>query len=427
MKHFVSFGLSVYFGVTFGATNYRDNVDRSGSYKMAKGRQFLEQLWPIFGIGRYLGFFPCQQITDYSKEKFELKPIDWKIQWTLFILSYLILGNLVTFVGFTFYFLFSDKSLSEIQQCTMNSTDGIGLVDFLAMGTLASSINAACLLIHWGNFKAKDRICQLSNMNKIRSNESNGRITKPFICVMVFHVLFTIISTIFISLVTPKCLEVSWIFTLVVPIPTLMQLIIITYPMITFYGIVLEVLVQIIDESMELRQQLNQGLEYELDQTLNSVDLFIQRLKVSKEMLSTNNFYITCSLSLSIMVLLYVTPHQVFKIIETEDLFSLLGSLTYTSFLLSMFSIIWHCHITAQETTDEIHQLKESLKDIIVVEDVAIRLTKTRLEEKLEDFKGFDGKGYFIMGKSFLKNLLAFCVTYFVILMQFKLTEQTSK
>ena len=392
---------------------------------MAKGRQFLEQLWPIFGIGRYLGFFPCQRITDYSKEKFELKPIDWKIQWTLFILSYLILGNLVTFVGFALYFFFSDKSLSEIQQCTMDSLDGVGFVDFLALVTLAFCITASNPLIHWGNFKAKEGICQLSNMSRTRSNETNSRITKPFMCAMVFDVFFTIVNTIFSSLVIPKCLEVSWVLSFMLPIPTLMQLIVLTYPMITFYGIVLEALVQIIDESMDLRQRLNQGLE--LDQTLNSVDLFMQRLKVSKELLSTNNFYITCSLSLSIMVLLYVIPHQVFKTIETEDVVSALGSLTYTSFLLSMFSIIWNCHITAQETTDEIHRLKESLKDIIIVEDVSIRLTKTRFEEKLEDFKGFDGKGYFIMGKSFLKNLLAFCVTYFVILMQFKLTEQTSK
>ena len=123
-------------------------------------------------------------------------------------------------------------------------------------------------------------------------------------CVIAFHVLFTIINTIFTALVIPKCLKVSWIFNLAVPILTLMQLIIIIYPMITFYGIILEVLVQITDESMELRQQLNQ--EINLDQTLNSVDLFIQRLKVSKELLSANNFYITCSLSVSIMVLLYV-------------------------------------------------------------------------------------------------------------------------
>ena len=48
---------------------------------------------------------------------------------------------------------------------------------------------------------------------------------------------------------------------------------------------------------------------------------------------------------------------------------------------------------------------------------------KARLAEELDEFRGFDGKGYFILGKSFLKNLLAFCVTYLVILIQFRLTE----
>ena len=48
---------------------------------------------------------------------------------------------------------------------------------------------------------------------------------------------------------------------------------------------------------------------------------------------------------------------------------------------------------------------------------------KTRLEQELDEFRGFDGKGYFILGKSYLKNLLVFCVTYLVILIQFRLTE----
>ena len=52
---------------------------------------------------------------------------------------------------------------------------------------------------------------------------------------------------------------------------------------------------------------------------------------------------------------------------------------------------------------------------------VIIRIKRRDIEEKLKNFQGFDGKGYFILGKSFLKNLLAFCATYFIILIQFKL------
>ena len=41
---------------------------------------------------------------------------------------------------------------------------------------------------------------------------------------------------------------------------------------------------------------------------------------------------------------------------------------------------------------------------------------KDRIIDKLNNFDGFDGKGYFVLGKSF-------CATYFVILLQFKLSE----
>ena len=53
-----------------------------------------------------------------------------------------------------------------------------------------------------------------------------------------------------------------------------------------------------------------------------------------------------------------------------------------------------------------------------------LSFVKTHIEQELDEFHGFDGKGYFILGKSFLKNLLAFCVTYLVILIQFRLTEE---
>ena len=83
--------------------------------------------------------------------------------------------------------------------------------------------------------------------------------------------------------------------------------------------------------------------------------------------------------------------------------------------------------------SDMVHQLKEDLSDIylpnqdfkITYEGQAVTASfmKNRIIDKLNNFKGFDGKGYFILGKSFLKGFIAFCATYFVILLQFKLSE----
>ena len=77
--------------------------------------------------------------------------------------------------------------------------------------------------------------------------------------------------------------------------------------------------------------------------------------------------------------------------------------------------------------------MKENLQDLYIPDQsfmvtykgqtVPVSFMKERLIDKMNNFAGFDGKGYFVLGKSFLKNFLAFCATYFVILLQFKLSE----
>ena len=78
--------------------------------------------------------------------------------------------------------------------------------------------------------------------------------------------------------------------------------------------------------------------------------------------------------------------------------------------------------------------MKENFQDMYIAnydlmvtyegQKVTALFMKERIIEKFNNFVGFDGKGYFILGKAFLKNFLAFCATYFVILLQFKLSEE---
>ena len=91
-------------------------------------------------------------------------------------------------------------------------------------------------------------------------------------------------------------------------------------------------------------------------------------------------------------------------------------------------------NIWPERATNKIHELKRHFRNIYISVDIQEKIefegqfvptsfVKTRIEQELDEFRGFDGKGYFILGKSFLKNLLAFCVTYLVILIQFRLSE----
>ena len=91
-------------------------------------------------------------------------------------------------------------------------------------------------------------------------------------------------------------------------------------------------------------------------------------------------------------------------------------------------------NIWPERATNKIYELKRHLKNLYISNETSKKMefegqlvptlfVKARIEQELDEFRGFDGKGYFILGKSFLKNLLAFCVTYLVILIQFRMTE----
>ena len=46
--------------------------------------------------------------------------------------------------------------------------------------------------------------------------------------------------------------------------------------------------------------------------------------------------------------------------------------------------------------------------------------------ENLQEFQGFEGEGYFHLGKSFLSSIVTNFLTYLIILIQLKLTFMTS-
>ena len=54
---------------------------------------------------------------------------------------------------------------------------------------------------------------------------------------------------------------------------------------------------------------------------------------------------------------------------------------------------------------------------------VPVTFIQARIIDSLNNFKGFDGKGYFFLGKSYIANFVTFYITILVILVQFKISE----
>ena len=84
-------------------------------------RHLLDLFWPVFCVGRFLGFFPCQRVKNPLSGKMALKPIKAKIQWTIYTCT-MILSNTGSLVSATII-LSSPQGYENLVKCIKNDED----------------------------------------------------------------------------------------------------------------------------------------------------------------------------------------------------------------------------------------------------------------------------------------------------------------
>ena len=396
-------------------------------------RHLFELFKPIFTIGYLIGFFPCKISNDDECVRIIIAPLDWKFQWGLYSLAMITIGQLPVYTTILLYSYENERHFDELLQCFITSTSAINdsSIDAIALAILFSCTALNCTLVQYGNFKTKDGLCKLGRLeSRPRHRSSDRKILKSFANLFLCVISFCLANALFNSWMVPSCFDLSTLaFPIILFMTTFIQLIVMVYPFIIWISISLEILANLIEHCKHLRSDRS------LELSLNTHYSFIQFLETSTETLSMNNFFTMSTISIQIMILLYIIPHQ-FANACSVSLFSILAPIANLLYLLLSVLLVWYLNTWSQMATDEVHWLADRLRKIhledgtklIEFEDqiVPMSFMKGHIEEKLMNFQGFDGRGYFILGKSFLKNLLAFCATYFIILIQFKLSELTS-
>ena len=197
-------------------------------------------------------------------------------------------------------------------------------------------------------------------------------------------------------------------------------------------AILLEVLTGLIDLSEKLKQKIPND---DLATLLLEFKNLMEYLDQSKKALSPNYFFITTMLSVQVLLFSFLFLSQLVNKWNKMTKMMILMLVSNGFYLLMICSLLWFMNIWPERATNKINELKRHLKNLYISNEISEKkmefegqlvptlFVKARIEQELDEFRGFDGKGYFILGKSFLKNLLAFCVTYLVILIQFRLTE----
>lgn len=102
---------------------------------------------------------------------------------------------------------------------------------------------------------------------------------------------------------------------------------------------------------------------------------------------------------------------------DNTDIFLAFGSIAFGSIQIGL---IYTIALSSQQIMDANAELVELIQckqksGLMTMEDHGLAI----LTKELEDFRGFEGKGYFHVNKEFLVGCVANFVTYFIILIQF--------
>ena len=111
-----------------------------------------------------------------------------------------------------------------------------------------------------------------------------------------------------------------------------------------------------------------------------------------------------------------------------ESNLELMPKIAMTSSLIFLWfvhlTLILYLNLVSQWVTDEVSSLKNTILDLKLfkIQDMVERF---QVLCHLDAFKGFEAKGYFVLGKPLMTSVMANFVTFIIVLIQFKSSEST--
>ena len=396
------------------------------------GQQLIENLWPFFGFARLMGMFPYKRIMT-ENGMMELKPISkityllyGCIRWTLTTVSI----SLVT----TWFFFKTTRTYDQWSQCLVDYNGGQSVTNQLALLFLLVFSTFTGILLQNGNFKIRANVCELSSQFK-KTLQQHDSLSSPiftFIGSLFAKLFTTTLYTYQLVWICQNCLGFSLINALPLPIIYGLTHLIGSIPLFVFLAITLDHFNGLTNEIKNLTEII---VEHKLNRTtLYSFSNIIIRLEKVRSSLSSNLFWAISCLSVVILVFLYNTPAAIIGYLKTKEWILLFGAANSLLIAIRFLSLIWFINNHAQRVTNQVHQLKDCLQDTFISgktninvrfegQIVPLSFMRDRIVGKLGNFSGFDGKGYFVLGKSFMTTFLGLLLTYFIILLNWKISE----
>ena len=393
-------------------------------------KHFLETLWPVLGLARIIGMFPCKRKLN-EDGTMEMKPMNWKVQWLLFGLSYFLIA--IPAVSWNVWnYLKSGRTIEEVFECQKDLAGGESILDLLTFILIMILMSLVVNVTQYRNFKMRQGLCEISSIVDRASQEDS--LVIPFLTVCGLLVATIVTSSWFNGSLIQSCLKVNWVDVAPLFVSFGLLFAFVCIPMLVFFTLALECFSALSYKSTNLKLQIEQRKlnHHSLLDCFSEMMEMIKLLEKVRSQLSRNIFWLMGILSVMNLIWLYMIPLSFIYFSRKKEPIVLGLAAVASLHVISYFTMIWLLNIRAQKVTDQVNQLKDCLQEIFISRNsmvsfegqtVPASFMKDRILDKMNKFTGFDGNGYFVLGKSFLSSLLTLLATYFVILLQFKMSE----
>ena len=152
-------------------------------------------------------------------------------------------------------------------------------------------------------------------------------------------------------------------------------------------------------------------------------------LKTMSKALSKCTFYAMMIWLINLILIVYRILSY-FMNSDTITDHELVYAVAYSFMAIQHLLFIFYMNVASQEMMENVQELKRTIKRTNMDElkipwegkFESTSFVKNIILDDLAEFQGFDGNGYFTLGKAFYSSIIANFLTYLIILIQTKLT-----
>ena len=388
----------------------------------------LDGFWNFLSFSYFVGFFPCKKTTSEDGNFANLT----KCHGFLYVIkAILFIASIFTILSLLAYLVIlseEDLKLERIISVTNSAayTGHIGLISNLLL--LMSNL-VHFLISYFINWKSSQKLINLQDSMtlKLSSYETNSIICKFGVFVIILFAAN--ICQVFQMSITSSEMGVTS-FAKSIPFYAFVFTInmLFYFPIMVFILIFLNVSNALREYIITLRSKINDQVQIDL----NEIYMVHKILEDTRSLFSSRIFIAILSWLIMDIIMIFdiIATFIIYNFQFSEKQYFLLSYLCL--YAISITLAMFYITDSSDSLKSSVMDLRSSLFEVEVPKELKIYMNdrimtnvhaKMIAIEKLKEFNGFDGLGFFTVNRELMTGIFSNAVVYIIVLVQFLLGE----